>query len=70
MKKLDLSFQQNTYPGEALTLAIVMTYMAISLVAIVVWKLYTSGEGKISIPGGFKFEWAPTYINRFVPWLS
>jgi hypothetical protein len=52
--------------GEAITLTIVVTYLAISVLTIVVWKLYTSGKGKIQLPGGFHFEWSPgVYINRF-----
>ncbi len=59
---------QSIVGGEAITLTIVITYLAISILAILVWKLYTSGKGKISLPGGFLFEWAPedTYLNPFL----
>ncbi|MDD3383268.1 MAG: hypothetical protein WC123_00165 [Bacilli bacterium] len=53
--------------GEAITLTIVLTYLAISVLTVIVWKLYTSGKGKISFPGGFNFEWSPgVYFNSFI----
>ena len=51
--------------GEILTLTIVLTYLAISILTVVVWKLYTSSKAKVSLPGGGLFEWTSTYLNRF-----
>lgn len=43
--------------GEAVTLAAVMAILVISIVAVVVYKLYTSNAGTTTLPGGYKFEW-------------
>ncbi len=51
--------------GEAITLTIVLTYLAISILTVVVWKLFTSGKAKVSLPGGALFEWSETYMNNF-----
>lgn len=66
IRTLSLEEASNIRGGEAITLTIVVTYLAISVLTIVVWKLYTSGKGKIQLPGGFHFEWSPgVYINKF-----
>lgn len=43
--------------GEALTLSLVLTYLAVSVLTVIVWKLYTANKGKISLPGGALFQW-------------
>lgn len=52
--------------ADPITLTLVLTIMAISVMAMVVWKLFTSTKGKISLPGGFNFEWSPTYVFPFL----
>jgi hypothetical protein len=70
LKVLTLEEASQVRGGEAITLTIVLTYLAVSILTIVVWKLYTSGKGKIQLPGGFNFEWAPgVYINKFTELL-
>lgn len=70
VKELTLEEASQIRGGEAITLTIVLTYLAVSILTIVVWKLYTSGKGKIQLPGGFNFEWAPgVYINKFTEML-
>lgn len=41
--------------GEAITLAAVLAILTISIVAIVVFKLYQSSDGSVTLPGGYKF---------------
>ena len=43
-------------PGE-LTLAAVLTVLAVSLMAVVIYKLFMSKEGSSTVPGGWKFTW-------------
>lgn len=54
-----------TAGADPITLTLVLTIMVISVMAMVVWKLFTSSKGKISLPGGFNFEWSPTYMFPF-----
>ena len=67
LRLVTLDEAKNIKGGEAITLTIVLTYLAISVLTVIVWKLYTSGKGKISFPGGFNFEWSPgVYFNSFI----
>lgn len=43
--------------GEAITLTAVMAILAIALVAVIVYKLFTSNKGSSTLPGGWKFTW-------------
>lgn len=43
--------------GEAITLAAVMAILAISIVTVAVYRLFTSKESTIKIPGGWQFSW-------------
>ena len=49
---------RNTYVGEAISLTAVMAVLAVAVVAVVVYRLFMSGKGSASIPGGWKFSWA------------
>ena len=55
----------NLFGGEAITLTLVMTYVAVAFVTIAIWKLYTSKKGKFSFPGGFEFEWSGNLMAPF-----
>ena len=44
--------------GEALTLATVTLVFTVVILAVVAYKLFTSGKAKLEIPGGYKFEWS------------
>ena len=44
-------------PGEAVTLAAVLAVMAIAIVAVVCYKLFTSSKGSAKIPTGWAFSW-------------
>ena len=46
-----------TKGGEAITLTAVMAIAAAAIVAVVIFKLFTSNKGTTTIPGGWKFTW-------------
>ena len=47
----------NTYGGEAITLASVMTVLCAAVMAVVIYRLFMSKKGTTTIPGGWKFTW-------------
>ena len=55
--------------GEALSLTLVLTCLAISVLTVIVWKFYTSTKGKVTFPGGFHFEWSSAYVNRIMQYF-
>ncbi len=57
MRKLNEYECDETRAGEAITLATVMAFLAIGLVAVIAYKFFTSSEGKAVLPGGFTFQW-------------
>lgn len=57
MRKLNENECDETRAGEAITLATVMAFLAIGLVAVIAYKFFTSSEGKAVLPGGFTFQW-------------
>lgn len=48
---------QNHYVGEGITVAAVMAVVLSAIVAVVVYRLFLSGKGGVTIPGGWKFSW-------------
>lgn len=48
---------ESTRCGEAISLTAVMSIMVIAIVTVVIYKLYTSGDGTVQLPGGYKFQW-------------
>ncbi len=44
-------------PGEALTLTTVFVIFTVVILTIVAYRLFLSGDSKITLPGGYKFEW-------------
>ena len=46
------------YVGEAISLTAVMAVAAIAVMAVIVYRLFMSGKGGASLPGGWKFSWA------------
>ena len=56
MRKLTQEELASIKPGE-LTLAAVLTVLAVSLMAVVIYKLFMSKEGSSTVPGGWKFTW-------------
>jgi hypothetical protein len=43
--------------GEAITLSAVMAIVAVAIAAVLIYRLFMSGEGGVSITGGWKFSW-------------
>ena len=56
MRELSKEELASIKPGE-LTLTAVLTVLAVSLMAVVIYKLFMSKEGSSAIPGGWKFTW-------------
>lgn len=65
MRKLTNEEMSKLQGGEPITLMLVLTYMAIALVTIAVWKLFQSKKGKLTFPGGFNFEWSTSLNTLF-----
>ena len=49
---------QNHYVGEAITVTAVMAILTVAIMAVVIYRLFRSGKGGVSVPGGWKFSWA------------
>lgn len=43
--------------GEPITLTAVMAVVAAAIVAVIVYRLFLSSKGSVTIPGGWKFSW-------------
>ena len=50
--------RQNHYVGEAITVTAVMAILTVAVMAVVVCRLFRSGKGGVTVPGGWKFSWA------------
>ena len=61
MNPISLSKQEcdDIMVGEAFTMATVLLVFTVVILAVVAYKLFTSPDAKITIPGGYKFEWSP-----------
>ena len=57
MRKLTDQELAKVEVGEAITLASVMAVLSIAITAIVVYRLFKSSTGGVTLPGGYKFEW-------------
>ena len=44
--------------GEAITVTAVMALVTVAIMAVVIYRLFRSGKGGVSVPGGWKFSWA------------
>lgn len=57
IKKMnDLEMNQEVV-GEAISLTTVMAIIAVAIAAVLIYRLFMSGEGGVTIPGGWKFSW-------------
>lgn len=43
--------------GEALTVTAVMAIVTVAVMAVVVYRLFRSNKGGVTVPGGWKFSW-------------
>ena len=61
MKEIPLTPKQleEIKVGEAFTMATVLLVFTVVILSVVAYKLFTSPDAKITIPGGYKFEWSP-----------
>jgi hypothetical protein len=57
MRKLTPEEMQQAKGGEAITLAGVLAILAIAIIVVVCYRLFVSQKGKVSLPGGYEFEW-------------
>ena len=57
MEKLSLQELESIKPGEPITLTAVLAIMAVGILAVVMFKLFSSSSGKTSLPGGWSFDW-------------
>ena len=48
---------KNHVVGEPLTITAIMTVILAAVMAVVVYRLFMSSEGGVTIPGGWKFTW-------------
>ena len=55
---MTLEEMENHRVGEAITLTAVMALVAVAVMAVVIYRLFRSGKGGVSVPGGWKFSWA------------
>lgn len=55
--KLNENEMANERVGEAISLTAVMAVVAVAIAAVLIYRLFMSGEGGVSIPGGWKFTW-------------
>lgn len=58
MKVLTKEEMKMYIAGDPVSLTLVLTYLAVALVTIAVWRLFKSKKGKLVFPGGFTFEWS------------
>lgn len=56
-KELSLKEREKLVPGEAITLTAVLAILAVSLMAVLVYRLFRSGVGSAKLPGGWAFSW-------------
>ena len=57
MRELTVDESKKILGGEAITISLVIAVLSISILTILVWKIYTSKEGSLQLPGGFKLQW-------------
>ena len=55
---MTLEEMTNHRVGEAITVTAVMAIITVAVMAVVVYRLFRSSKGGVSVPGGWKFSWA------------
>ena len=55
---MTLEEMRNHRVGEAITVTAVMALVTVAVMAVVVYRLFRSGKGGVTGPGGWKFSWA------------
>lgn len=54
---MTLEEMQNHRVGEAITVTAVMALVTVAIMAVVIYRLFRSGKGGVTVPGGWKFSW-------------
>lgn len=58
MRKLTVEEEEKIQGGEAITLTAIMALLAIGLISVICYRIFVAkGGGKVSLPGGFTFQW-------------
>ena len=55
---MTLEEMENQRVGEAITVTAVMALVTVAIMAVVIYRLFRSGKGGVTVPGGWKFSWA------------
>ena len=55
---MTLKEMENHRVGEAITVTAVMALVTVAIMAVVIYRLFRSGKGGVTVPGGWKFSWA------------
>ena len=55
---MTLEEMDNHRVGEAITVTAVMALVTVAIMAVVIYRLFRSGKGGVTVPGGWKFSWA------------
>ena len=56
-KKVSVTEQKENYgKGAELGMGVVTAFGVIAIITIIIYKLYGSSSGDITLPGGFKFK--------------
>ena len=61
-RELTLVEREAICPGEALALTAIMAVLAISIIAVVVYRLLKSTKGSAKVPGGWTFTWNTRHL--------
>ncbi|MBO7615531.1 MAG: hypothetical protein J6T15_07570 [Bacilli bacterium] len=56
-RELSLEECKSIQPGEVITVTTVMAVVLAAVIAVVVYRLFRSGKGTLTVPGGWKFDW-------------
>ncbi|HHT66761.1 MAG TPA: hypothetical protein GX010_00830 [Erysipelotrichaceae bacterium] len=56
-KLLSIEEMQSHRVGEAITVTTVMALITIAVMAVVIYRLFRSSKGGVTVPGGWKFSW-------------
>ncbi|MBR2506209.1 MAG: hypothetical protein IKB70_04705 [Bacilli bacterium] len=58
MELLTTQQLKNHIVGEGITVAAIMTVVLAAILAVVIYRLFLSNKGGVTIPGGWKFSWS------------
>lgn len=54
----------NVKGGEAVTLAGVLAVLAVSIIVVVCYRFFVSPKGKVTLPGGYEFQWGDVSSSK------